>query len=363
MIKRRTQRVDKLAQVYDEEILPLWSMRFGKMLLRHIETLPPKAMVLDVGCGTGYPSLEILRKLDEGSRIIAIDCASEMLNVARKKAADLSGRRIFFRTEHVKPKLSFAADVYDLVVANDSLWEIDEPMAAVADFARVCKPGGLVLVTLPLKGSWAEFYDIYREVLTKHDQHEILRKLEEEARHYPEPDDAVAWLERAGLTEVGIETEEFELLFRSSREFFFAPVVEFGPLPAWKEVAGKGETMQEIFWHIKEAIDAYFGDRAFSVTIKAGCLRGRKPLTPVVITPTRTESAVTPTPRAAPAVPPPWPGSGPVVAAPAPAEEDGAPASEIEISTGEISIVDEVIDALATPQEQAEERGEDVLKK
>jgi len=315
-------------------------------------------MVLDVGCGTGYPSLEILRKLDEASRIIAIDCASEMLNVARKKAADLSGRRIFFRTEHVKPKLSFAADVYDLVVANDSLWEIDDPVAAVADFARVCKPGGLVVVTLPLRGSWAEFYDIYREVLTKHDQHEILRKLEEEARHYPEPDEAVGWLERAGLTDVAIESEEFELLFRSSREFFFAPVVEFGPLPAWKEVAGKGETMQEIFWHIKEAIDAYFGDRAFSVTIKAGCLHGRKPLTPIAVAPPRPETSA---PRPPPAAPPPLPGSGSAAAGPRPAGDRGS-TGEIEISTGEISIVNEAIDALAKPEEEAEERGEDVLK-
>ena len=29
--------------------------------------------MLDVGCGTGYPSLEILKRMDEQGRIIAID--------------------------------------------------------------------------------------------------------------------------------------------------------------------------------------------------------------------------------------------------------------------------------------------------
>jgi ubiquinone/menaquinone biosynthesis C-methylase UbiE len=362
MIKRRTQRVDKLAQVYDEEILPLWSTRFGRMLLRHVEA-PPKAMILDVGCGTGYPALEVLRKLDDQSRIIAIDCASEMLNVARKKAADLAGRRIFFRTETVKPRLSFTADVYDVVIANDSLWEMDEPAAAVADFARVCKPGGRVVVTLPLRGSWGEFYDIYREVLTKHDHHDILRTLEDEERRYPEPEEAVRWLEQAGLTEVAIETEQFELLFRSSREFFFAPVVEFGPLPAWKEVAGKGEVMQEIFWHIKEAIDAYFGDRAFSVTIKAGCLHGRKPLAGAAPAPRPVEPA--PAPAASP--PPPPAPAAPAVTAVGAGEsvDEEAPTGEIEISTNEIQVVDDVIDSLATPEEGEgeEDEEEDVLKK
>jgi hypothetical protein len=45
-------------------------------------------------------------------------------------------------------------------------------------------------------------------------------------------------------------------------------------------VAGKGQEMQDIFWFIKEAIDAYFGGRAFSVTVVAGCLSGIKPETP-----------------------------------------------------------------------------------
>ena len=64
------------------------------------------------------------------------------------------------------------------------------------------------------------------------------------------------------------------------REFFFAPVIEYGPLAEWKEIAGEGQEMQDVFWYIKEAIDAYWGDRPFQVTIKAGCLIGRKVAAP-----------------------------------------------------------------------------------
>ena len=74
----------------------------------------------------------------------------------------------------------------------------------------------------------------------------------------------------------GLEIEEFTLLFKSSREFFFAPVIEYGPLAEWKEIAGSGQEMQDVFWYIKEAIDAYFDGRPFQVTIKAGCIVGRK---------------------------------------------------------------------------------------
>jgi hypothetical protein len=84
-------------------------------------------------------------------------------------------------------------------------------------------------------------------------------------------------LRAAGL-EPRVEIDEFSLLFRSSREFFFAPVVEYGPLTEWKAIAGTGQELQDTFWYIKEAIDAYFGSRAFQVTIKAGLLVGRKSL-------------------------------------------------------------------------------------
>jgi ubiquinone/menaquinone biosynthesis C-methylase UbiE len=275
-MKKRSHRQDKFAKVYDEEILPIWAQRFGRMMLHHLE-LPPKANVLDVCCGTGYPSLEILRKMDPEGRIIAIDASPAMLDVARGKAGELSGKRIFFRSEQATPRVSFANDVFDLVISNLGLTEFSDPADAISEFARVCKPGGRVVATLPLQGSWAEFYDIYREVLTKHDKHETLRRLEAHVNRMPDPDEVVRWIEKAGLTEIGLEVEQFTLLFKSSREFFFAPVIEYGPLSQWKEVAGRGQEMQDIFWFIKEAIDAYFGKRAFTVTVLACCLRATKP--------------------------------------------------------------------------------------
>jgi ubiquinone/menaquinone biosynthesis C-methylase UbiE len=277
-MKKRSPRQEKMARLYDDEIVPLWSQRFGRMLLRGL-TVPPKAMVLDWGCGTGYPSLEILKRMDRG-RIIAIDPSPALLDVARTKAGDLAGKRIFFRTENPTGKLAFADDVYDLVVSNVAITLLDDPRAGIAEFCRVTTPGGRVVVTLPLAGTYREFYDIYREVLTKSDKHEMLERLETHILRLPGPDQAGRWLEQAGMTDVELEVEEFSLLFRSSREFFFAPVIEFGPLSKWKEVAGRGQEMQEVFWNIKEAIDAYFSSRAFEITVKAGCLRGTKPKVP-----------------------------------------------------------------------------------
>ena len=274
---KRTLKVEKLARIYDDEIAPVWGTRFGKMLLRNL-AVPDRGQVLDISCGTGYPTIEILRRMNEGSRLIAIDASSAMLDVARRKVADLGplGKKgVFFRTESPVPKLSFADDVYDLVVCNLGLSEMPSLEVALRDFARVAKKGGEVRCTLPLAGTFAEFHDLYREVLIKHDKHEALERLEEHIARYPTIDHVERCMKAANLYG-GVEIEEFSLLFKSSREFFFAPVIEYGPLQEWKEIAGGGQEMQDVFWYIKEAIDAYFDGRPFEVTVKAGCLIGVK---------------------------------------------------------------------------------------
>jgi len=275
---KRTLQVEKLARIYDDEIAPCWGTRFGKLLLRNL-AVPERGQVLDVSCGTGYPTIEILRRMSEGSRLIAIDESSAMLDVVRRKVAELGplGKKgVFFRTESAVPKLSFADDVYDLVVCNLGLGDMPSIEVALRDFARVAKPGGEVRCTLPLAGTFEEFHDLFREVLVKHDKHEALDRLEHHISRYPTFDRAERCLAAANLTG-GIEIEEFSLLFRSSREFFFAPVIEYGPLAEWKAIAGGGQDMQDVFWYIKEAIDAYFAGGPFHVTVKAGCVIGKKP--------------------------------------------------------------------------------------
>lgn len=276
-VEKRSHKLEKLARIYDEQIAPVWGSRFGKMLLRNL-ALPERGQILDISCGTGYPLVEVLRRKGDAARVIAIDASSAMLDVARRKAADLGAigkRGVFFRTESPLPRLSFADDVYDLVLCNLGLPEMPSAAAALADFARVTKLGGEVRCTIPLQGTWLEFHDIYREVLVKHDRHDALDRLDRHLESYPSVEDCARWMRAAGLTP-SVEVEEFTLLFKSSREFFFAPVVEFGPLPAWKAIAGSGQELQDVFWYIKEAIDAYFGERAFQVTVKAGCLVGKK---------------------------------------------------------------------------------------
>ena len=268
---------EKMAKVYDKEILPTWSSRFGKLLLKNLP-FPADGMVLDVMCGTGYPAVEFMRAHPESqARIIAIDSAGPLLDEARKKAVDFFGKRLFFRSENPEKSLSFAAEVFQVTYSNLGLMIYGKPQHNLIEMSRVTRSQGMVGVTLPLAGSWLEFFDIYREILVKRDLYELLKRLDEYVdKQFPKIETVTEWMQKAGLRNIQTETERFELLFKSGREFFYSSLVEFGPLPDWKRVVENPNEVNDIFAEINDAIDTHFKGLVFSVTIEAGCFTGQK---------------------------------------------------------------------------------------
>ena len=56
--------------LYDE--LPLWSALAGQLLLEHV-TLASRRSILDLGCGTGFPLLELAERLGRGAHVVGLD--------------------------------------------------------------------------------------------------------------------------------------------------------------------------------------------------------------------------------------------------------------------------------------------------
>lgn len=271
-----TPRQQKIAAAYDTDIWPLVPARAAELMLRALPK-PASANVLELGCATGHLTLTVAERLDDNSRILAVDASAPLIAQAEaRRAQHQAGHKVAFQV--FDPATPPPTGAHDLVLANLTVGEAAQPAIAVGELVRALKPGGRVVLTLTLSGSWAEFLDLYGDVLTEQGKRAGLAALARHRASVPAADTAVAWLEGAGLTDVGVEVNRFELLFRSAREFFFAPIVELGPLPLWKQIAGgHGDEMQDVFFFIKEAIETYFSGTVFPVTMVIGCLSGTKP--------------------------------------------------------------------------------------
>jgi len=96
---------------------------------------------LDVGCGTGFLSFELAAC---GHRATGIDFAASMLDEARRKATE-SGAPIRFEQGDAE-NLPFGARSFDLVVSRHVLWTLPHPEAAAAEWVRVLRSGGRLVV-------------------------------------------------------------------------------------------------------------------------------------------------------------------------------------------------------------------------
>ncbi|MDO5614478.1 MAG: class I SAM-dependent methyltransferase [Paracoccus sp. (in: a-proteobacteria)] len=111
------------------------------------EVLGPEPLrVLELACGTG----EVTQLIhDQGHDVTALDFSEVMLTAARAKHAG-------------KPRLRFiCADAahtmepdesYDAIICRHLVWTLTDPASAFAEWARVLRPGGCLLI---YDGNWA----------------------------------------------------------------------------------------------------------------------------------------------------------------------------------------------------------------
>jgi ubiquinone/menaquinone biosynthesis C-methylase UbiE len=97
-------------------------------------------LILDVGCGTGVFTRDILSR---GSRVIGLDISRPMLLQAGRKARGYS----FQAVAGDMMSLPFAGERFDKVVSMTALEFIEDGQAAVGELFRVAKKRGTIVVT------------------------------------------------------------------------------------------------------------------------------------------------------------------------------------------------------------------------
>lgn len=134
---------------------PLGSLsdRLEKELVFSLIDIKPGELVLDVGCGTGNYTIELVKR---GVDAIGIDSSEEMVAYARIKAKNANIETSFHTSDAMN--LPFPDSTFDMVISNGLLCFLKEPEKALMEMRRVLKPGGrLVVGVLNRWSPWALF--------------------------------------------------------------------------------------------------------------------------------------------------------------------------------------------------------------
>jgi ubiquinone/menaquinone biosynthesis C-methylase UbiE len=111
---------------------------------RVLELLPRRlGRVADVGCG---PGVMVEAVLERGGTFDGVDLSPEMVREAQDRYGHLPG--VSFRTGNIEA-LDLPSDSYDQVIVMAVIEYLKTPDRALAEVARIMRPGGLAIVTVP----------------------------------------------------------------------------------------------------------------------------------------------------------------------------------------------------------------------
>jgi len=146
---------------FHEDLAEKWELKYQRATFKNrLHALlsllcgngPATGKWLDAGCGTGILSR---RLAERGCDVIGVDASPKMIEVAKRLAR--SGPvvdKLGFHVIETIEKLDLPDSAFDGIVCSSVVEYLDNPAEAISEFARLLKPGGLLLVSVPNRMSF-----------------------------------------------------------------------------------------------------------------------------------------------------------------------------------------------------------------
>ncbi|MFH8573589.1 methyltransferase domain-containing protein [Streptomyces sp. NPDC017993] len=246
-----------------------WSRVVAPAFVRWLN-LPPGERWSDIGCGTGAVTQAVL-DLAYPEDVAGVDTSEGYVRYARHTIT--TPRAHFAAAEAAR--LPFPDAAADVVVSGLVLNFLPDPAGAVAEMARIIRPGGTVGAYV---WDYAEgmqlircFWDAARAV----DRH--ARELDEGAR-FPmcRPEPLRALFDDAGLRDVRVEAVDVPTPFQDFGDYWAPFLGGQGPAPAYVKSLSD-ETRAELRDHLRAHLP-HAADGTVPLTARAWAVRGRRPI-------------------------------------------------------------------------------------
>ncbi|MGH9874576.1 MAG: class I SAM-dependent methyltransferase [Pyrinomonadaceae bacterium] len=170
----------------------------------------PGQAVLDIGGGSGEPSLTIAPVVGDSGSVTYTDPATGMVRAAREEAVRRGLTNIEF---HQCPaeQLPFADDSFDVAVSRLSSMFFPDVLAALRELLRVVKPNGVVSFLVWADKEVNPFSSVVTEILDRFVPAEIEAEDAPGAFRFAAHGKLAKLLQEAGATSVTERTFEFSI--------------------------------------------------------------------------------------------------------------------------------------------------------
>ncbi|MCL6589190.1 MAG: class I SAM-dependent methyltransferase [Firmicutes bacterium] len=263
----------KLAAVYDE--LPLWSAPFGAALL---DTVRFRAgiNVLDIGCGCGFPLLELAQRLGPSCQVYGLDPWEQGLERARLKISQIPLPNVTLVLGAAE-KIPFENNFFDLIVSNNGVNNCAGQEQVLRECYRVCRPGAQLVLTMNLPETMKEFYAVYEETLTGLGKESAVQELRQHIFEKRKPLSLMEKLIRsAGFQINQTIANSFTMRFSDGTAFFNHFFIKLYFLEPWKKIVNPDD-LPTVFQILEDKLNQLAAQKGeLSLTIPYACIDCRK---------------------------------------------------------------------------------------
>lgn len=258
--------------VFETFVVPRYLAAFGAVAL-DMMLVGEGASVVHLGCRTGYPDEQLLAK-SPNCRVVGVDSSPMAIELARNKAAATASTGINYLLAAGYPCTLPEASFSHALTLHPQGGKA-ERLAMFREMARLVYAGGQVLVAMPLRGSYQELGDLFREYCLKYDEVEFAEAVERAMNGRPSIEEFSEELEAAGLADIDVEVVSTELTFAGGRAFIEEPTTRLLIIPELDQALGAFDLSSPLTY-VCDAVDAYWAHQTFALTVKIGCASARR---------------------------------------------------------------------------------------
>jgi arsenite methyltransferase len=238
------------AEIYDET--SFWSARFGALLFDHME-IRRGIRGLDVGCGTGFPLIELAHLHGASSHFTGIDIWIDALERARVKR-ELHGLTNVDILKTDVASMPFPDAQFDLVVSNIGINNFPDAGAALRECRRVAKTGARLVLTTNAQGHFAALYALLDAILGESGLQPARDALRREEEHRHSKHALMNLLVENGFTVLRCFEQNFAMRFADGSALLRHSLVKWF-LDGWRQAVGAGNE-REVFDILEARLNA-----------------------------------------------------------------------------------------------------------
>jgi len=136
---------NKSGRQYQEYALKFPQYKQTNEKLVEISNIKPNQVIVDLACGTGLTTKEVLKNYPNVRKIYAVDFSEDMINVAKEF---VQSRKVAFIVASAEDIDKFISEKVDVVLCNSAFWQFQNQNKVLKKIYSILKDNGRFIFNL-----------------------------------------------------------------------------------------------------------------------------------------------------------------------------------------------------------------------